>query len=182
MNDVFHNSYVQIILRCLAVYFFVIVAIRVFGKKELAQLSVVDLVFILLISNSVQNAMVGTDTSLWGGLIAALSLFTINFLLKQLLYRNKKANELLQGKALILIYKGELNDESLKKSEITYEELEAAVREHGVQDIKHVDLAVLEVDGNVSVISDDFKSKSSHAVAAIGPRRKHKMKGRLGQS
>jgi uncharacterized membrane protein YcaP (DUF421 family) len=89
---------------------------------------------------------------------------------------------LLQVKALILIYKGELNEESLKKSEITYEELEAAVREHGVQDIKHVDLAVLEVDGNVSVISDDFKSKSSHAVAAIGPRRKHKMKGRLGQS
>jgi uncharacterized membrane protein YcaP (DUF421 family) len=182
MNDFFHNSYVQIVLRCIAVYIFVIIAIRVFGKKELAQLSVVDLVFILLISNSVQNAMVGPDTSLQGGVIAALALFSINFLLKQLLYRSKKANELLQGKAMILIYKGELIEESLKKSEITQEELAAAVREHGVEDIKHVDLAVLEVDGNISVISDDFKSKTSHPVAAIGSRRKHKMKGRLGQS
>jgi uncharacterized membrane protein YcaP (DUF421 family) len=183
MNDLFHNTYVQIVLRCIAVYFFIIIAIRVFGKKELAQLSVIDLVFILLISNSVQNAMVDKDNAaLPIGLIAALTLFSINFLLKQLLYRNKKANELLQGKALILIYKGELNTESLKESEITYEELSAAVREHGVEDIKHVDLAVLEVDGNISVISDDFKSRSSHPVAAIGSRRKHKMKGRLGQS
>lgn len=182
MNDLFHNGYVQIVLRCIAVYFFVIIAIRVFGKKELAQLSVIDLVFILLISNSVQNAMVGPDTSLLGGVIAALSLFVINYLLKQLLYRNKKVNELLQGKAMILIYKGELNEESLKHAEITLDELQAAVREHGIEDTKHVDLAVLEVDGNISVISDDFKSKSSHNIAAIGARRKHKLKGRLGQS
>ncbi len=182
MNDLFHNGYVQIVLRCIAVYLFVIIAIRVFGKKELAQLSVIDLVFILLISNSVQNAMVGPDTSLLGGVIAALSLFVINYLLKQLLYRNKKVNELLQGKAMVLIYKGELNEESLKHAQITFDELHAAVREHGIEDIKHVDLAVLEVDGNISVISDDFKSKTSHGIAAIGARRKHKLKGRLGQA
>lgn len=78
MKDFFINNYVQIILRCLAVYFFVLIAIRVFGKKELAQLSVIDLVFILLISNSVQNAMVGSDTSLGGGLLAAIALFSNN--------------------------------------------------------------------------------------------------------
>jgi uncharacterized membrane protein YcaP (DUF421 family) len=182
MNDLFHNNYIQIVLRCIAVYFFVIIAIRVFGKKELAQLSVIDLVFILLISNSVQNAMVGPDTSLVGGVIAALSLFVVNYLLKQLLFRSKKANELLQGKAMILIYKGKLDEESLHRCEIALHELEAAVREHGIADIKNVDLAMLEVDGNISVISDDFKSKSSHAVEAIGSRRKHKLKGRLGQS
>ena len=181
MNDLFHNSYVQIVLRCLAVYFFVVIAIRVFGKKELAQLSVIDLVFILLISNSVQNAMVGPDTTLAGGVVAALSLFVINFLLKHLLYSNRKANELFQGTAMTLIYKGVLNEDNLKRSEITHEELSAAVREHGVEEMRHVDLAVLEVDGNISVISDDFKRRSSHAVASIGRRKKHKLKGRLGQ-
>ncbi len=179
MKDLFQNDYVQIILRSMAVYFFIIIAIRVFGKKELAQLSVIDLVFILLISNSVQNAMVGSNVSLPGGLVAAASLFSVNFLLKGLLYRSKRASELIQGKSLLLIYKGELNQTNLKKSEITLEELEAAVREHGVKDIQHVDLAILEVDGNISVISDDFKHKTLHAVAAMGHRKRHKFKGRI---
>lgn len=179
MNAFLHNNYVLIILRCIAVYFFVIIAIRLFGKKELAQLSVIDLVFILLISNSVQNAMVGPDTSLEGGLIAALSLFTVNFILKKLLYRNKRVSELLQGKSIMLVYNGELQEHNLKHAEITIEELEAAIREHGVEDLKHVDLAILEVDGNISVISDDFKNKSIKPVSAMGYRRKHKFKGRI---
>ncbi len=182
MNDLFHNNYVQIALRCIAVYFFVLIAIRIFGKKELAQLSVIDLVFILLISNSVQNAMVGPDISLWGGLVAALSLFVINYLLKQVLYRSTKANELLQGKAVILVYKGQLNEQACKHAEISIDELLAAIREHGVEEIRHVDLAVLEVDGNISVISDDFKKQSSHAITAMGSRRKHKLRGRVKKS
>jgi uncharacterized membrane protein YcaP (DUF421 family) len=84
------NPIIEIILRTVFVYLFMIIAIRVFGKKELAQLSVIDLVFILLISNSVQHAMVGPDTSLNGGLIAAGSLFLVNFTLKKLLYSSKK--------------------------------------------------------------------------------------------
>jgi len=182
MNEIFHNSYVQIVLRCIAVYFFVIIAIRIFGKKELAQLSVTDLVFILLISNAVQNAMVGPDVSLVGGIVAALSLFVINYLLKQLLYRNKMASDWLQGEAVTLIYKGQLNQESLRHSEISVDELLAAIREHGVEELRHVDLAVLEVDGNISVISDDFKKQSSHPVNSIGSRRKHRFKGRVRKS
>ena len=156
-----NNPYVQIVLRAVAVYFFMIIAIRIFGKKELAQLSVIDLVFILLISNSVQNAMVGPDTSLSGGVVAALSLFAANFTLKKLLYSNKKLNTLLQGEALLLIYKGQIQQEHCKKAEISLEELEAAVREHGVKDIQHVDVATLEVDGNISIISDDYQNKST---------------------
>ena len=179
MNEFFANGYVQIILKCIAVYFFVIIAIRIFGKKELAQLSVTDLVFILLISNSVQNAMVGENTTLKGGLVAAVSLFLVNYILKWILYRNKKVSELLQGKSVLLIYKGELQEHNLHKTEITQEEVEAAVREHGVADIDHVDLAILEVDGNISVISNDFKNKSVHPVAAMGHRKKHKLRGRI---
>jgi uncharacterized membrane protein YcaP (DUF421 family) len=179
MYQLFQNNYVQIILRSVAVYFFVVIAIRVFGKKELAQLSVTDLVFILLISNAVQNAMVGPDTSLGGGLLAAVSLFVINYILKQVLYRNPKASELLQGKAVILIYKGEIQQHNLDKAEITFEELEAAVREHGIMDIQNVDLAMIEVDGSISVISDDFKTRTVKSGSVISHKRKHRLKGKI---
>jgi uncharacterized membrane protein YcaP (DUF421 family) len=169
-----HDPYLNIILRALAVYFFMIIAIRVFGKKELAQLSVIDLVFILLISNAVQNAMVGPDTTLQGGLIAAASLFAANYTLKKLLYRNQTLSSLVQGEAVLLIYKGEVNKDNCRKAEITPFELAATVREHGTPDIKDVDLAMLEVDGNISVITHDFQKKS------LAPHpHKHNLKGRL---
>ena len=169
-----HNPYLEIIIRALAVYFFMIIAIRIFGKKELAQLSVTDLVFILLISNAVQNAMVGPDTSLSGGLIAAGALFAANFTLKKILYKNKKLSELIQGEALLLIYKGKVQKAHCKKAEITLEELEAAVREHGVKNIEHVDTATLEVDGNISIVSDDYQKKTTLPI-----NKKHRFKGRL---
>jgi uncharacterized membrane protein YcaP (DUF421 family) len=172
-----HNPFIEIVLRTLAVYAFMIAALRIFGKKELAQLSVIDLVFILLISNSVQNAMVGPDTSLNGGLVAAGALFLANYTLKQILYRSKKISDLVQGEAILLIYEGEANMENCRKAEITIEELEAAVREHGARDIQKVDLAILEVDGNISVISSDYQSKSR-----VAHPRKHKFKGRLNKN
>jgi len=177
IQHLFQNSFVQIIFRCLAIYLFIIVALRVFGKKELAQLSVIDLVFILLISNAVQNAMVGPDVTLLGGIVAAGSLFVMNYILKWLLFKSKRASELLQGISILLIYKGEIQRHNLSSAEITVEELETAVREHGVSSIKEVNLAMLEVDGNISVISNDFKTHSSHAISSAG--RKHKLKGRI---
>jgi uncharacterized membrane protein YcaP (DUF421 family) len=182
MYAFFQNNYVQIIGRSLAVYLFIIVAIRIFGKKELAQLSVIDLVFILLISNAVQNAMIGPDTTLQGGLIGAGALFIANFILKKVLYRNKKLSELLEGKAILLIYKGEIQQHNLEHAQITIEELESAVREHGVQDIQNVDLGMLEADGNISIISNDFQDKSTKPIAAMGHRRRHKLRGRIGPS
>lgn len=172
-----HNPIIEIILRTVCVYIFMILAIRIFGKKELAQLSVIDLVFILLISNSVQNAMVGPDTSLNGGLIAAGALFLVNFTLKQILYRSKKLSSIIQGDTLLLIYEGVANMDNCKKAEITIEELEAAVREHGAKDIQNVELAILEVDGNISVISNEYQSRSK-----VSHPRKHKFKGRLNQN
>ncbi|MCW3127019.1 MAG: hypothetical protein JWO03_2677 [Bacteroidetes bacterium] len=142
------------------IYLFIIVAIRFFGKKELAQLSVIDLVFILLISNSVQNAMVGPDTSLAGGIAAAIGLFVVNYLLKKLTYSSSFFSKAIQGESIMLIYEGKLLDEHCKIASITKDEVEAAVREHGVQSIADVNLAVLEVDGNISVISDEFKRKT----------------------
>ena len=81
------NPYLDIIIRSAAVYFFMVIALRFFGKKELSQLNTADVILILLISNSVQNAMVGNNTSLYGGMAAATVLFSINFILKKLMYK-----------------------------------------------------------------------------------------------
>ncbi|MBI5123460.1 DUF421 domain-containing protein [Candidatus Roizmanbacteria bacterium] len=151
---------VSIAMRSVIVYLFVILAIRLFGKKELSQLSIVDLVFILLISNSLQAAMIGNDTTLTGGLIAAGSLFIVNWILKNLIYKSKKISETIQGNPVMLVYQGKVIHKHLEKAQISHEELEAAIREHGVKDIAAVDLAILEVDGNISVLSSNFTKKT----------------------
>ncbi len=159
--EIFYHPYLRIVGSTIAVYIFIIIAIRLFGKKELAQLSVIDLVFILLISNAVQNAMVGPDSSLTGGLIAATSLFIINYIFKQLQYRFPGFSKIIQGDAIMLVYQGKILESHMKMARITNEELMEAIREHGVGSLTDVNLAVLEVDGNISVISDDYKKRSS---------------------
>ena len=160
MEAVLNNNYMRIIFSTFVIYLFIVVAIRLFGKKELAQLSVVDLVFILLISNAVQNAMVGPDSTLSGGLVAATTLFVVNYLLKNLQYRFPKFGKVVEGDATMLIYKGKLIESHMKKAKITLDELMEAVREHGVDSIKEVDLAILEVDGNISVLSQEYQKKT----------------------
>jgi len=159
----FANEYINIIFCSASVYFFILIAIRISGRTELTQLSVIDLVFILLISNAVQNAMVGPNTSLLGGLTAASALFVVNFILKQLMFRSKRLSRFLQGEEIMLIYQGVLNNKNMRRARLTVEELQEAVREHGVSDIKDVNLAVLEVDGNISILSNDYKDKSTKA-------------------
>ncbi len=162
-------AYGKIILSCLVIYLFIIIAIRLFGKKELAQLSVLDLVFVLLISNSVQNAMVGSDTSLFGGIIAAASLFIVNFIFKRAMYKFPNLSKSIQGHPLLLIYKGNLLEKNLIKIQLTKSELEEAIREHGAEKISDVDQAVFEVDGNISIISKEYtlhtlKKKKNHKI------------------
>lgn len=158
-----------IVIRATVIYFFIITAIRVFGKRELSQLSVVDLVFILLISNSVQNAMVGPSSSLMGGILAAGTLFVLNYILENLLYRSKRFSKFVQGDALMLIYGGKTIPDHLKKAKISDDELEAVIREHGAEHVSQVDLAVLERDGNISVLSNNYKHKT------IRKRKAHKI-------
>ncbi|MFH1118983.1 MAG: YetF domain-containing protein [Bacteroidota bacterium] len=160
MVEIFSNNYVRIIGSTLAVYLFIIIAIRLFGKKELAQLSVVDLVFILLISNAVQNAMVGPDATLTGGLVAAFTLFVVNHLLKYLQFRFPEFRKVVEGETIMLVYKGKTLKPNLRKACITEDELMEAAREHGVAAISEIGLAILEVDGNISILSDQYLKKS----------------------
>ena len=165
------NEILPIALRSVAVYVCIVLFIRIFGKKEISQLSIVDLVFILLISNSVQNAMVGDNTSLQGGLVAALTLFIINTLFRTLIFKSKSAETLLEGSPVLLIHQGKIFSDHLNKVKITMEELEATVREHGVEKISDVDLAILEIDGNISVLSNNYTHKT------IRKRKQHKVVG-----
>jgi uncharacterized membrane protein YcaP (DUF421 family) len=147
------NPYLDIVLRSIAVYFFMVIALRVFGKKELSQLNSADIVLILLISNSVQNAMVGSDSSLLGGILAALVLFIINFLFKKTVSKSGFIKNLMLDKPEILIHDGKTEYETLARLGITSDELEQAIREHGVMSPQEVKLAMFEVDGNISIIS-----------------------------
>ena len=152
------EGFVIIALKSIAVYVFIVAAIRVFGKKEFAQLSVVDVVFILLISNSVQTAMVGDDTSLSGGLVAALALFAMNYVFKRLSLGSQSISKVIDGEPVLLIYNGVIRPNALKEASISLEQLKAVVREHGVEEISDVNLAIFEVDGNISVLSDNYQN------------------------
>lgn len=155
------QTYLPIVISSASVYIFIVLAVRLFGKREFAQLSIIDLVFVLLISNAVQNAMVGPDTTLAGGLVAASTLFIMNFILKALTYRFPFLQTFITGQPIVLVYKGEINEENLRKAHISANELLETIHEHGVSTITNVDLAVLETDGNISVISDDFKKRTN---------------------
>jgi len=161
MPDLFNNDYFHIIGSTLVVYIFIVIALRLFGKKELAQLSVADLVFILLISNAVQNAMVGPDTTLLGGLVAASSLFLVNYIMKYLQYRYPKFGKLVQGSAIMLVYEGKMLKDHMGKAKISKAELMEAIREHGIESLDKVDLAVMEVDGRISILSEKYQKKTT---------------------
>lgn len=157
-----------IVGRSAAVYIFILLAIRIAGKKELSQLTTSDIVLILLISNAVQNAMVGPDTSLLGGLCAAAVLFLMNQVFKTLVYRSEKVRAFMDLKPQVLIHHGKLDFATLAKLQITNDELEEAIREHGIEHFSEVKWAILEMDGNISVISGDTLLKHSEY------RRKHR--------
>ena len=155
--DVFRlgTSAAEIFARCLIVYLFVLVGLRLTGKREVGQMTPFDLVLILLIANAVQNAMVGPDTSLVGGLLAAAVLFLLNFVVSRLVPRSRAFTSLVRGHATMLVNRGAIQHNHCEREGITTEDLMAALREHGVGHLEDVRLAVLEVDGSISVLKND---------------------------
>ncbi|MCL2222598.1 MAG: DUF421 domain-containing protein [Oscillospiraceae bacterium] len=147
--------YLQIAGASAAVYVFLIVAIRLFGKREFSQLSTFDIIFILLISNAVQHSMLAANATFVGGIVSAIALFIVNFIFKNIIYKVPQLSGWLQGHPLMLVYEGQPIRENLEKAKISYFELEGVIREHGVMDIKDVSLAVLEANGVISVVERD---------------------------
>ena len=142
----------DIILRTVAVYLVILIGLRLAGKRELGQMTIFDLVVLLLIANAVQNAMVGPDTSLLGGLLAAVILLFLNAVIARLRLRSPLLRRLVEGTPTLLVLRGEPISEHLRREGIDQETLEAALREHGVNDLIDVEIAVLEIDGSISVV------------------------------
>jgi uncharacterized membrane protein YcaP (DUF421 family) len=141
-----------IVIRTLLVYAGVFVGLRLGGKRELAQMTVFDLAVILLISNAVQNAMVGSDLSVEGGLLAALVLLVANRAVSLLRLRGGTWGRLIEGTPTVLVEDGELIEPHLRREGLERQELEMVVREHGVESLGKVRLAVLETDGSISIV------------------------------
>jgi uncharacterized membrane protein YcaP (DUF421 family) len=138
------------VIRSIAVYAFLVVGLRVFGKRELGQLNPLDVIVLLLLSNTVQNAIIGNDNSLVGGLVGALVLFVVNDVLVRFSYRYPKLRRLIEGRPEDLISAGRVQHAAMKRNLITREELVSAARKQGVEDIAQVECARLEVSGALS--------------------------------
>ncbi|HET7790604.1 MAG TPA: YetF domain-containing protein [Gemmatimonadales bacterium] len=149
------HTFGDIALRTTVVYGALLVGLRLTGTRQLGQMSVFDFVLLLIIANAVQNAMVGPDTSLLGGLVAAAVLLVWHGVIDQARRRSRRVSRLIAGEGIMLIHRGVILHEHCTRSGITQDELLQALREHGVPSLADVRLAVLEPDGAISVIRND---------------------------
>jgi uncharacterized membrane protein YcaP (DUF421 family) len=158
MHDVWKDMFVlavpilEKILRPIAVYAFLIISLRLSGKRELVQLNPFDLVVLLTLSNTVQNAIIGDDNTVTGGVIGATSLLVVNYLVVRFLYDHRKLDQLVEGRADVLIEDGKVKTRNLKRELITMSQLEAAARKQGFETISEVQQCVLEPGGTITFI------------------------------
>lgn len=148
-------EYLNIILNSTLIYLFIIIGIRLLGKKELGQLTVADLIFVMLISEAVGDVMRASNNSLLGGIIAAATLMLLNKIIKIATYKSKRVGRFMEGRPAVLIRHGKLNEKEMRKNRMTIEDMEQAGREQGVGDITTIALAILETDGKISILSDE---------------------------
>jgi len=158
MHDIWKDMFVlavpvlEKILRPIAVYAFLIIGLRLSGKRELVQLNPFDLVVLLTLSNTVQNAIIGDDNTVTGGVIGATSLLIVNYLVVRFLYGHRKLDQLVEGRADVLIEDGKVKTHNLKRELITIAQLEAAARKQGFDSIQEVQQCSLEPGGTISFI------------------------------
>ncbi len=152
------------ILRPVIVYLCLIVFLRIFGKRELAQLNPFDLVVLLCLSNTVQNSIIGNDNSVSGGIVGVLSLLTINWLLTRVLYRSPKLSMVLEGEKTVLIQHGVVDWEATKKEALSELELRSVLHKQGFDRYEEVEKCVLEPNGNFYM--EGIKSMSDDAQRA----------------
>ncbi len=145
------------IIRPIIVYFFLIIGLRLAGKRELGQLNPFDLIVLLTISNTVQNAIIGEDNSLLGGLIGAATLLIVNFLVVRLIHKNRFLERLLEGKSEFLIQHGQIQKSWMDKESIDLAELEMAAHKQGFELLDIIETAKIDQEGNII-----FVPKASH--------------------
>jgi uncharacterized membrane protein YcaP (DUF421 family) len=145
----------QIVLRTGVIYLLVLIGVRLSGKREVGQMTPFDLTLLLLLSNSVQNAMTGPDTSLLGGAVAACTLLVLNYGVAAVSGSNRHLRRLIQGEPSLLVHDGKVIESHMARERVSMDELHRALREHGINSCEQVALAVLEVDGSISCLKYD---------------------------
>jgi uncharacterized membrane protein YcaP (DUF421 family) len=145
----------ELVIRCAAIYLALLFGLRLFGKREVGQFTLFDLVFVLLVANAVQPAMTGPDSSLVGGLVIIVTLLCLNFAVAWLRSRYRFFNRLIQPHSVVVARDGKWIHEELQRQGVTDEDALAALREHGVDSIGDTNLVVLEADGSLSVVARD---------------------------
>jgi uncharacterized membrane protein YcaP (DUF421 family) len=143
----------QLIVRAAVVYIFLLVIIRLTGKRQIGQLAPFDLVLLLVLSNALQNAMNGGDESVVGGLVSASTLVALNSLVAVVTAKSKKAEALIEGHPQVLIHNGKLYEPIMARAKITHHELNAALRQAGCAGVGEVHCAVLENNGSISIVA-----------------------------
>ncbi len=138
--------------RAAIVYIAILIGLRLMGKRELGQMTVFDLVVVLLLANAVQNAMVGADTSVQGGLVAAFVLLALNRIVAAARLHSGVWGRLLEGSPTVLVQEGQILDAAVRKEGLERAQVEMAMREHGVASVEDVQLAVMETDGSISIV------------------------------
>ena len=156
----------EIVIRTFIVYGVVLLGVRLSGKREVGQMTPFDLVLLLLISNAVQNAMTGPDTSILGGICAAATLLLMNYAVAELSGSNRRFRKLVQGQPTLLVHDGQVISGNMAKEHVSMDELQRALREHSIGTFHDVALAVLEVDGSISCLKyDELKpTANTHLV------------------
>ena len=154
-RDLFHPdvSIIEKILRPILVYFFLIISLRLAGKRELAQLNPFDLVVLLTLANTVQNAIIGNDNSVSGGIIGATTLLGLNYMVVRFLYSHEKLDHVIEGDATVLIEDGQLCHDRMRKELINKTELEEAAHKQGFASLDLIDRAVIEAGGTISFVA-----------------------------
>jgi uncharacterized membrane protein YcaP (DUF421 family) len=155
----------ELILRGTVVYAFLLVLLRISGKRQIGQLAPFDLVLLLVLSNAVQNSMNGGDNSLVGGLISATTLVALNYGVSYATFRNKKLEALIEGRPQVIIHNGRVFEEVMRSAKLTHHELSAALRRSGCTCAEEVQIAVLENNGSISIVA----RAASGASAAVEP-------------
>src|ERR1700747_187895 len=146
------SAVLAIVGRTAVIYAVVLIGVRLSGKREVGQMTPFDLTLLLLISNAVQNAMTGPDTSLIGGVIAASTLLILNYVVAELSRANRRFRKFVQGQPSLLVHDGQVISSHMAKEHVSMDELQRAMREHGIPSCHDVALAVLEVDGSISFL------------------------------
>lgn len=152
---------VEKIVRAAAVYFFLLIALRLSGKRQLGQMSSFDLVVLLILSNTVQNAIIGNDNSITGGLIGAVAILGLNYGIARLATANKGFERLVEGAPTLLVHNGKVIEENMRRELLTRDELMAALRRQGILSIDEVRVALLEETGAITAVKREHAAGSN---------------------